>query len=128
MSLSGSVLTILPTGAPSLPPAGFVVFGPGDVQEPAFVATFSVIGDGATTAVPVNWIDGTQTIQFTPKAVLAFGIPALSGSADSAGVLQVEGSNVSPRVTSIANTGCTVNYSTAIGNTKTASFLLVVYK
>ena len=128
MALSGQVLTIQPVGAPALTPAGTVVFGPGDVQEPAFVATYTFIGDGTVTTVPVNWIDGTQTIPFTPKAVLAFGIPALSGTADATGVLRAEGSNATPRVTAISNTSASVVYSTSVASGSTASILLVVYK
>jgi hypothetical protein len=128
MAITGTVLSTLPTGAPALTPAGQIVTGPGDVQEPAFVATYTFIGDGTIKAIPVNWIDGTQTIPFTPKAVLAFGIPALSGSADTAGILQVEGSNANPRVTAISNTSATVNYSTSVAASSTASVLLVVYK
>lgn len=128
MALTGQTLAMLPAGAPVLTPAGQIVTGPGDVQEPAFALTYTFIGDGTIKAVPVNWIDGTQTIPFTPKAVLAFGIPALSGTADATGVLQVEGSNNTPRVTAISNTSATVNYTTSVANASTASFLLVVYR
>lgn len=128
MSLTGTVLSILPTGSPLPVPGGTMVFGPGDVQEPAIVGTYTFIGDGTITTVPVNWIDGTQTINFTPKAVLVFGIPALSGTADATGVLRPEGSNATPRVTSITNTSFNVIYTTAVANTSTASFLFVVYK
>jgi len=128
MALTGTVLSILPTGS-SLPvPGGTMVFGPGDVQEPAFVGTYTFIGDGTITTVPVNWIDGTQTIPYTPKAVLVFGIPALSGSADVAGVLRVEGSNAAPRVTALSNTSFSAVYSTSVASGSTASFLFVVYK
>lgn len=128
MAITGQVLTTQPAGAPALTPAGQIVFGPGDVQEPAFVATFSFIGDGTIAAVPVNWIDGTQTIPFTPKAVLAFAIPPLSGTASTAAVLQAEGSYTAPRVSAISNTSATINYSTTVANGSTASVLLVVYR
>jgi hypothetical protein len=129
MALSGQVLSTLPAGAPALTPAGQLVFGPGDVQEPAFVCTYTFIGDGTITTVPINWIDGTQTIPFTPKAVLAFSIPALSGTQDNTGVIKVEGGNgTGARVTGITNTSVNVVYSTAVANTSTASILLVVYR
>ena len=128
MSFTGQVTTILPTGAPSLTPAGVIAFGPGDVQEPAFVGTNSVIGDGSATTVTVNWIDGTQTIPFTPKAVLVFGIPALTGTADATGVLRTEGSNANPRVANVSNTSFQYIYTTAPANTSTASVLFVVYR
>lgn len=134
MAITGTSLVYLPTGGPQLnaspatTTAGTLVTGPGDVQQPAFTCTYTFIGDGSITTIPVKWIDGTKTIPFTPTAVLAFGIPALSGTADATGVLQAEGSNAAPRVTSISNTSCNVIYSTAVANTSTASVLLVVYK
>lgn len=128
MALTGQTLAMLPSGSPSIVPAGTMVFGPGDVQEPAMVGTFTFIGDGSVTTATVNWIDGTQTIPYTPKGVLVFGIPALSGTADATGVLQAEGSNAAPRVKNITNTSFQVVYSTAVANTSTASFLFVVYK
>jgi hypothetical protein len=128
MAITGQTLTIQPAGAPSLTPAGQIVYGPGDVQEPAFVATFTFIGDGTITTVPVNWIDGTQTLPFTPKAVLAFAIPVLSGSASTTGVLQAEGSYAAPRVTAISNTSASIVYSTVVANNSSASVLLVVYR
>jgi hypothetical protein len=128
MAITGTSLVIQPPGASSLTPAGQIVTGPGDVQQPAFTATYTFIGDGTITTIPVNWIDGTQTIPFTPKAVLAFAIPPLSGSASTTGVLQAEGSYSAPRVTAITNTSCNVIYSTVVANTSTASVLLVVYR
>ena len=128
MALTGVTTQVLPTGAPALTPAGQLVWGPGDVQEPAFVMTYTAIGDGATTTATVNWIDGTQTIPFTPKAVLAFGIPALSGTQENTGVLKVEGgSGTANRVTSITNVSCTLNFSTAPA-ANTFSVLLIVYR
>ena len=128
MALTGQTLAILPTGSPAIVPGGTMVAGPGDVQEPAIVGTYTFIGDGTVTTVPVNWIDGTQTLPYVPKAVLVFGIPALSGTADATGVLRAEGSNASPRVTSITNTSFNVIYSTSVANNSTASFLFVVYR
>src|SRR5258705_13981180 len=104
MALTGVVTQVLPPGAPALSPAGQIVWGPGDVQEPAFCMTYTAIGDAATTTAVVNWIDGTQTLPFTPREVLAFGIPALSGTQENTGVLKVEGgSGTANRVTSITN-------------------------
>ncbi len=129
MALTGQTLVIQPPGSASLTPAGQIVTGPGDVQQPAFTATYTFIGDGTITTVPVNWIDGTQTIPFTPKAVLAFVIPALTGTQDNAGVIKVEGGNgTAARVTGISNTSCNVVYSTSVANNSTASVLLVVYR
>jgi len=131
MAITAQVPTILPAGAPALGQAGQIVWGPGDVQEPAFVGYAIFTGDGSTTSANVNWIDGTKTIPFTPSAVLAFGLAA-TGSAnsgnDTAGVLYVEGSAVHPRVSGITNAICTLNFSTAIANTSTFGVLLVVYK
>jgi hypothetical protein len=131
MAITGTVLTVQPAGSPALTPAGQIVFGPGDVQEPAFVATYTFIGDGTSTTIPVNWIDGTQTLPFTPKGVVAFAIPALSGTADTAGVLKVEGLSpnaATARVSSITNTSANLVYTTSVASGSTASVLLVVYR
>ena len=126
MAIIAQTPSVLPAGAPALGPAGNIVFGPGDVQEPAFVGTVTFTGDGATTAAVVNWIDGTQTLPFTPSAVLVFLAP---GGSDTAGILKAEGNATNPpRVSSITNVSCTINYSTAIANTSTSKLLLVVYK
>ena len=143
MSITKTALVYQPVGSVSLAsytsPSGAavsvdgtIVGGPGDWQQPAFVATYSFVGDGSITTIPINWIDSTKTISFTPRAVLAFGMPSLIANAtntqDATGVLQVEGSNAAPRVTAITNTSCNVIYSTAVANTSSASILLVVYK
>lgn len=129
MALTGQTLSILPSGSPSIVPGGTMVFGPGDVQEPAFVGTYTFIGDGTVTTVPVNWIDGTQTLPYTPRAVIVSVIPALSGTQDNTGVMKVEGGNgTAARVINITNTSFQVVYSTSVANNSTASFLFVVYK
>lgn len=120
MAITAQTPSVLPTGAPSLGPAGAICSGPGDVQEPAFVATVTFTGDGATTAAVVNWIDGTQTLPFTPSAVIC----DIVGGNDTVGVLRSAGGTVS----AVTATSATVNYSTAIASASTSKVLLVAYK
>jgi len=124
-TITAAVPVVLPTGAPSLGPAGQIVWGPGDVQEPAFVANVTFTGDGSTKAGVVNWIDGTQALPFTPSCVLVF---LTNGGTDGTGILAVEGSAVSPRVTGITASTATVNWTTAVANTRTSQLLLIAYK
>jgi hypothetical protein len=125
MAITAQALTLTGSGGSptALTPAGQIAWSFGDVQQPAFVGTVTFTGDTSTTAAVINWIDGTQTIPFTPSAVLVF----LIGGTDTAGVLRVEGSAVNPRVTSITNVSATVNYSTAPG-AATSKLLVIVYK
>lgn len=126
MAITAQSLTPLPVGAPSLSPAGASVSGPGDAQEPFVVGTVTFTGDGATTAAVVNWIDGTNTIPFTPACVLVF---LTNGGNDTAGILKVEGNATAPpRVSAIGTTTFTVNYSTAIANAATSKLLIMAFK
>lgn len=125
MSITAQAVTTIPTLSAALGPAGQLCWSPGDVQEPAFQGTVTFTGDGSTATAVVNWIDGTQALPFTPSAVLVFLMP---GGTDATGVLAVEGSAASPRVTSITASTATINYSTAIANTRTSKLLLIAYK
>lgn len=113
----------------SLGPAGQLVTGPGDVQEPAFVFKLVITGDGATTGVlTVNWIDGTQTLPFTPTMVRAH--MTQSGSA-AAGALAVDNGGLigaAARVSAITNVSFGLNIATAITNAATAVVLVEVFK
>lgn len=111
----------------ALGPAGQYAFGPGDVQEPAMWLLVTITGDGATTGVlTVNWIDGVQTLPFTPSAVLAFMTQA--GTA-AAGVLGVEGAiGATNRVSAITNLSFGLSITTAITNAATAVVLVAVFK
>lgn len=128
MAITAQALSLVASGGSptALTPAGNLAWSFGDVQEPAFLGTVTFTGDGATTAAVINWIDGTQTIPFTPSLVLVY---LTNGGTDTAGILKVEGNATSPtRVSSITNVSATVNYSTAIANTSTSKLFVVVYK
>lgn len=56
------------SGGPNMSTAGQYAFGPGDVQEPAFVGIASYTS-AAATADTINFIDGTNAIPFTPSFV-----------------------------------------------------------
>jgi len=117
-----------PTGT-GFGPAGQYATGPGDVQEPAFVAKVTITGDGATTGVlTVNWIDGTQTLPFTPTMVRAHMTQA--GTA-AAGALAADNGGLigaAARVSAITNVSFGLSITTAITNAATAIVLVEVFK
>lgn len=84
--------------------------------ETALIATGTVILDGTLTAFTFNFIDGTKTLSFTPRAVI---INIVGGT-----------SAIVPAVTvgSITTTGCTVNLSAAGTNTQTLAFVAQIIK
>lgn len=127
MAIAAQNLAMLP-GLGALSAASAGASGPGDAQEPFVVGVVSIPGDGATNAAVVNWIDGTATLPFIPRAVLAFLAAPPAANPDTAGILQVEGSSVAPRVTSITATSATVNTTTPIASGKFMNVLLVAYK
>lgn len=127
MAITAQALLQLPAKT-ALSPAGQIVWGPGDVQEPALVGVVTFTGDGSTTAAVVNFIDGTASIPFTPNVVRVTLVNGSGAGTDSAGVLRAEGSAASPRVSSITNVSATINYSTAIANTSTSVLLIELFK
>jgi len=75
-------------------------------------ATASFTGDAATATLALGFIDGAQTLSFTPSAVIA---TRSGGAATSTiGVLSV---------TAITNVGCTVTFT---GNVNAATCVLAV--
>lgn len=48
-----------------------LAFGGSSMQELAYIGTATFTGDGATSTATLNYIDGTNTLSFTPTAVLA---------------------------------------------------------
>lgn len=122
MAITAQSFVILASpGSPTaLTPGGAPAFSFGSVQEPFAQGTVTFTGDGATTAAVVNWIDGVQTLPFTPSAVLAF----IVGGTDTVGVLRAAGGTVS----AVTNVSATVNYSTAVANTATSKLIVIAYK
>jgi hypothetical protein len=122
-----SVLQV-PSGA-TLGPAGQYIQGPGDWQDPAIVLKVTINGDGATTGVlTVNWIDGVQTLPFTPSMVRAhmtqLGTAAAGAlAADNGGLI-----GATARVSAITATSFGLNITTAITNAATAVVFVEVFK
>lgn len=128
MANTASALTQVPSGT-ALSPAGQIIMGPGDWQEPALVAVVNITGDGATTGnVTVNWIDGTQTIPFLPRLVLAFTAQN-GGTTAAAGALAAEGAlGAAARVNTVTQTSFNLNVSTAITNAAILQAVVIAYK
>lgn len=124
MAITAQSVKGLPAGGPSVPSSGVTVGSVVSV-EPAFTYLINLLGDGATTTFTFNFIDGVQTLSYIPSAVLVFLATPPASSPAATGVLQVEGSNAAPRVTSITATSCVINFSTAIPNTAGGTNLLV---
>ena len=128
MAYSISSQTMLPKGGAQFPSSGTTVASVVSV-EPAFIFLVNVVGDGSATSFTLNWIDGTQTLSYTPSAVLVFLATPAASSPAATGVLQAEGSNAAPRVTSISATSCVINFTTALPTTSGGTNLLVqVYR
>lgn len=125
MAITQQSNTMLPKGGASVPSSGVTVASVINV-EPAFVSLVNVLGDGAATTFTYNFIDGTNALSFIPSAVLVFLATPPATSPAATGVLQVEGSNAAPRVTSITATSCVINFSTAPPNTAGGTNLLVL--
>ena len=125
MAITQQSVTMLPKGGASTPTSGVTVASVINV-EPAFISLVNVLGDGAATTFTFNFIDGTQSLGYTPSAVLVFLATPPASSPAVTGVLQAEGSNAAPRVTSISGTSCVINFSTAPPVTAGGTNLLVL--
>jgi hypothetical protein len=108
--------TVLPAGAPAIGAGGQPIVGPGDFQEPILFGYVTATGDGAATAVTVNWIDGTQTLPFTPTAV---EVTRVGGTDTSVGL---------PFPKTITNVSFSLNFSVAPANTTTQLVAIKIYK
>jgi hypothetical protein len=128
MANTATAPVMQPSGA-AFGPAGQLVWGPGDAQEPAFVGTVNITGDGSSTGnVSVNWIDGTQTLPFLPRCVLAF-VCQNGGTTATAGALAAEGAlGAASRVNTVTTTSFNLDVSVAITNAAIMQVLIVAYK
>jgi hypothetical protein len=125
MAYSISSSTLLPKGGATAMSSGTTVQSVVCV-EPAAVFLVNVVGDGAATSFTFNFIDGVQALSYIPEAVLVFLATPAASSPAATGVLQVEGSNAAPRVTSITATSCVINFTTALPNTSGGTNLLII--
>lgn len=114
-----TAFALTPTGGATLPsPAGQLAWSPGDVQEPAFQMVGTITGDGAATTIAVNWIDGTQTIPFTPTGVR---VSRIGGTDTSIGLPFT-------KTATNTNVSTTVTFTVAPANTTTQVLLVEAYK
>lgn len=108
--------TTLPAGAPSIGAAGRPIAGPGDFEEPWLFGYVTATGDGSATSVTVNWIDGTQTLPYTPTAVECVRV---GGTDTSVGL---------PFAKTITSTSFSLNFTVAPANTTTQLVAIKVYR
>lgn len=125
MAITQQSTTLLPRGGVTVPSSGVTVASVVSV-EPAFISLVNVLGDAAATTFTFNFIDGTQALSYIPSAVLVFAATPPATSPAATGVLQVEGSNAAPRVTSITATSCVINFTTTLPATAGGTNLLVL--
>lgn len=116
---------MLPKGGASVPSSGVTVANAVSI-EPAFTLLLNVVGDASSTSFTLNWIDGTNALSYIPSAVLVFLATPAATSPAATGVLQAEGSNAAPRVTSITATSCVINFTTTLPSTAGGTNLIVI--
>jgi|SRR5882672_1042069 len=93
--------------------------------EVSYAGTATFILDGASTSATLNFIDGTQTVQFA--AGLASAVNASGVAAMVVGGTQPAAAFISVSTDTITATGCTVRFSiagTAANTVKIAFFIL----
>lgn len=110
-AVNASYLTQGPTASGQV-----LVNNEASATETALIAIGTVILDGSTTAFAFNFIDGTKTLSFVPRAVI---VNVVGGTSATIPAISC---------TSIANTGCTVNLSGAGTNTQTLALVAQIIK
>ena len=94
-----------------------LVAGQLSLLELAYIGTATFTGDGSTTTATLNYIDGTQALNWTPTAIFA----ARVGGNDTAAGLPyiVDAGN--------SNKTATVTFTTApaSGKTQTVAFMIM---
>lgn len=107
MAISTQNLTYLQNG----PVASGQQMGPSQLEalELSFLGTATFTGDGSTTSATLNYIDGTQALNFVPRAVLAFR----AGGTDTTKAVPFAVDNAN------AGVSCTVNFTIAPANSTT---------
>jgi len=114
---TANMVNVLSSG-PNMGTGGAYAFGPGDAQEPAFVgqATYT---SAAATSDTINFIDGTNTIPFTPSFVR---VSKVGGNDTNAGIPVLNTS------AALNNVGVGIIWSIAPTTGKNVSVLVELYK
>ena len=109
----------LPSGSPGLTTG--VSVQTAVCVEPYAAGVATIVGDGAASTAVINWIDGTQTLSFTPTAVQV----QIIGGTDTVSTLKA----TSPGpVTAITATSFTVNFTVVPANTATVKLLFEAFR
>lgn len=116
MAVNSVNMTSIVSGGANMSTAGGYAFGPGDVQEPAFVGQATFTGDGTIATSNANFIDGTNAIPFTPTGVR---VSKVGGNDTNNGI---------PLISSFNNIAAVINWSIAPASGKTQLVLLELYK
>lgn len=86
-------------------------------QELCYIGTATHAGDNSTTAAVINYFDGTNTLSFTPSAII------VGRTGGNAAATQTVAS-----VSTINNVGFTVNYTAAPGTGLTITTVFFALK
>ena len=116
MSIAAANVAYVSAAAPTKT-GQIVVFGGNDIQDYALGGTVTAVLDGASTTFTVNWIDGTQTLNFTPSRVFMFRCGGTGATTISA-----------VGVSSVTNASATVTISAAGTNTQTVTFAILIQR
>jgi hypothetical protein len=119
MAVPSQNMTSVVSGGPNMSLAGGYVFGPGDVQAPAFVGVGTFTGDGTIATSNLNFIDGTNAIPFVPSYVR---ISKVGGNDTNAGLPLLNTS------AALNNVAVSVIWSIAPASGKTSVILAELYK
>lgn len=84
----------------------------------SYVGRATITGDGATTTANVNWLDGTNALDFTPTSVQ---VVRYGGNAANSIVMYADGANVT-------NILCPIIFSAAPGNGALVNVIVLAFK
>lgn len=96
-----------------------VAFGGSSMLELAYIGKATFTGDGATTTATLNYLDGTNTLFFTPSAV--FAVRSGGSAASTISVASVADNADSGKTAA-------VNFSAAPANAATVTVVFFIMK
>ena len=120
MSIPNVNLTYISPGGVTSGSPGILAFGGQSCLELSYIGTATFVGDaGNSVSAILNFIDGTNTLPWTPTAVTAEITNTNTANLQLLAVTSVTGINA---------TACTVNFTQALGSTKIATILFQIFK
>lgn len=106
------------TSAPVAGGSTILAFGGKSNQELSYIGTVTFTGDGSATSATINYIDGTNTLGFTPSACL---VQRVGGNAANS-IVSYAADNADNGATAI------VTFSAAPGNNTLIKYAVFILK